>query len=127
MNDLAYVGNIAREKQLQLLRNSHQPMRLDLRHDEVMSVEPWNIATPLRGLSPRADAVLLQRPYTDIEVQAEMDLLLGTDRDLAWELILQWRSNAVEHLELHSTCGFTLRRLCAIISHIHWLMSFPEV
>lgn len=99
MNGLSSMGSLTTERQLKHLRNSHHPVKLSLMKNETMSVEPWHIATSLRGLSARADAVLLQRPYTDIEVQSEMDILLGTDRNRAWELVLQWRSTAIEHLK----------------------------
>ena len=45
----------------------------------------------LRGVSPLSDAVLCLRDYEDPAVQVEIDILLGHDRDAAWQLIHLWR------------------------------------
>lgn len=98
-NGTPFVGDIMTEKELTELRASRRPTKLNLIQNGDMRVEAWEIATSLRGISPRADAVLLGRSYTDLEVRAETDILLREDRNQAWELILQWRKTAVEHLK----------------------------
>ncbi|KAK2764426.1 hypothetical protein FQN54_009120 [Arachnomyces sp. PD_36] len=93
------VGDMAKEE-LRALKENRRPTETSLSEEAKMSVKPWNIATTLRGLGPRADAVHLRRPYSDLEVQAEIDILLGKDRGLAWDFILQWRTMATETLKL---------------------------
>ena len=93
------VGDMAKEE-LKALKENRRPAEIGLSEEVKMSVKPWNIATTLRGLGPRADAVHLRRPYEDLEVQAEIDILLGKDRGLAWDFILQWRTMATEAVKL---------------------------
>ncbi|KAM5466824.1 hypothetical protein MferCBS49748_004185 [Microsporum ferrugineum] len=71
---------------------------------------PYGIATTLRGLSPLSDAILLQRPYTDPEVQIEMDILLGEDRESAWEFIEEWRTAAIQSLILYFSFWLSLEK-----------------
>ncbi|KAK2804447.1 hypothetical protein FQN51_002090 [Onygenales sp. PD_10] len=99
VGNLIVVGDMAKEE-LKALKENLRPTEISLSEEVKMSVKPWNIATTLRGLSPRADAVHLRRPYEDIEVQAEIDILLGKDRGLAWDFILQWRTMATEAVKL---------------------------
>ncbi|EEP81792.1 predicted protein [Uncinocarpus reesii 1704] len=83
------------------LRAEKQPVRIHLFADGAMSVSNFDIvAMSMRGISPRAEAVLLPQQHTDPEVQADIDLLLGEDRGAAWQFIVQWRAAAIEQLKL---------------------------
>lgn len=45
-------------------------------------------------MSLLSDAVLCLRAYEDPAVQAELDILLGHDRDAAWQFVHLWRVRA---------------------------------
>jgi hypothetical protein len=50
----------------------------------------------LQGISPLSEAILSRRSYleaeVDAEVQEEIKILLGEDRNNAWEWITDWRT-----------------------------------
>ncbi|DAA76871.1 TPA_exp: Uncharacterized protein A8136_7100 [Trichophyton benhamiae CBS 112371] len=111
-NDLNCVGNLTTEEQVKQLRDKYQAVKWDIVRNKPLTTArlPYNIATSLRGLSPLSDAILLQRPYTDPQVQIEMDILLGADRESAWEFIQKWRTAAVQSLILHFSLWVSLEK-----------------
>ncbi|RMJ22585.1 hypothetical protein PHISP_06549 [Aspergillus sp. HF37] len=71
------------------------------------------VRLPLQGLSPLSDAILSLRGYKDPEVQAEIDILLGHDRDAAWHWIQLWTlmvtSKYVQYLQLQARLELSRR------------------
>ena len=85
-------------------RRARIPCVLDIRSGLVDSNEDTvksHLFMSLRGISPLADAILSQRPFENAELYAEMEILLGENRQEAWELILRWREMAKYHLTYH--------------------------
>ncbi|KAM5465073.1 hypothetical protein MauCBS54593_006708 [Microsporum audouinii] len=111
-NNLSCVGDSTTEERVKQLRDKHQPIKWDIVGNKLLTTArlPYGIATTLRGLSPLSDAILLQRPYTDPEAQIEMDILIGEDRESAWEFIEEWRTAAIQSIILHFSFWLSLEK-----------------
>ncbi|PKX98229.1 uncharacterized protein P174DRAFT_426551 [Aspergillus novofumigatus IBT 16806] len=85
---------------LQKLRFERRPIPLDIREESLQEVKFIENAPILQGISPLSDAILGRRSYLDSEVQEEIKILLGEDRNKAWEWILDWRMAARASIQL---------------------------
>jgi hypothetical protein len=85
---------------LRKVRSERRPVPLDIRDMSARSVKFTEMSPILSEISPLSAAILGQRAYTEDEVKAEMDILLGEDRDRAWEWILEWRVTATSYIQM---------------------------
>ncbi|BAE59996.1 hypothetical protein BDV35DRAFT_406549, partial [Aspergillus flavus] len=81
-------------------RRERRPVDKDLTTGAMQQIVTCPSTIHLQGISPLSDAITAQRSYLDKEVQAEIDILLGHDRELAWKYIQQWRRAASETIRL---------------------------
>ncbi|QMW29976.1 hypothetical protein G4B84_005311 [Aspergillus flavus NRRL3357] len=70
-------------------RRERRPVDKDLTTGAMQQIVTCPSTIHLQGISPLSDAITAQRSYLDKEVQAEIDILLGHDRELAWKYIQQ--------------------------------------
>ena len=101
-----YVSVIGQEIRLEDFaagRRQQRPCLVDFRRGAISQehIGPSAILRSLRGISPLSEAILSQRPDGDQEVQMEIEILLGADRDRAWDLIRRWRMLAQQHISYH--------------------------
>ncbi|KAL2870693.1 uncharacterized protein BJX67DRAFT_344391 [Aspergillus lucknowensis] len=84
---------------LSALRSKQHPITIKLTGGEsnAKALEEFQVLT---GISPLSEAIMGRRAYSEWEVQEEMDLLLGEDRDAAWGWIQEWRTAAAASIRL---------------------------
>ncbi|KAE8139342.1 hypothetical protein BDV38DRAFT_281108 [Aspergillus pseudotamarii] len=81
-------------------RKERKPVDKNLTTGAMQQIVTCQSTIHLQRISPLSDAITAQRSYLDKEVQAEIDVLLGYNRDLAWKYIQQWRRAATEAVRL---------------------------
>ncbi|KAE8134923.1 hypothetical protein BDV38DRAFT_273142 [Aspergillus pseudotamarii] len=85
---------------IQKIRSEREPVPGDVRDLSPRAVTFVEHSPTIQGISPLTDAILCRRSYLEMEVQEEIKILLGEDRDVAWQWINDWRKAAYASVKL---------------------------